>query len=113
MIDLKELREAAELMSRIAAACEKIAPVVDALKGCDGKAILPAPADRLIHRGEVEEMLGIGTGTLNKLIAAGKLTVLYVGDSTRQKFRLSQVEQLTATTCPKEKNFNLRRKTAC
>lgn len=111
-IDIDELREAESLLARMAAHAEKILPVLELMKSAGGQSILPQPVDRLIQRGEVMEMLKIGTAAVNQLIKAGKLTPLYVADSGNQKFRLSEVERVVSTIPPKPKVCNLRRHSA-
>ncbi len=111
-IDIDELREAEVLLGKMAAHAEKILPVLELMKSAGGQSILPKPVDRLIQRGEVMEMLKIGTAAVNQLIKAGKLTPLYVADSGNQKFRLSEVERVVSTIPPKPKVCNLRRHSA-
>lgn len=111
-LDIDELREAESLLARMAAHAEKILPVLELMKSAGGQSILPKPVDRLIQRGDVMEMLKIGTAAVNQLIKAGKLTPLYVADSGNQKFRLSEVERVVSTIPPKPKVCNLRRHSA-
>ena len=112
-LNLEELREAEALMARMAEHAEKILPVLKLVNEAGGRAILPEPADRLIHLGELTQMLRISSAVVTQLIAEGKLHPLYVGDSSRQKFRLSEVKQLPTPICPKSKvfNFNAGRRT--
>ena len=104
--DLDELREAEQLLGKIAAHAEKILPVLQLLKETGG-AVLPKPVDRLIQRGDIIKMLKTSDLTIGQMIKAKRLTPLYVAGSSVQKFWLSEVEKLVSTEPTKTKPNNL------
>lgn len=100
-INLDELREAVKLMRELERIAEKIAPMLQAIEKNSGL-VVPVSTERFITRGEVCEILNIGSKALYALIKNGDLTPLYIANSSQAKFRLSEVESIpTSTKCPK------------
>lgn len=94
-INLDELREAEQLMSKIAAHAEKILPALQLMKETGNtNVVIPPIMDRLLERGQVTKILKVGSPTVTHLINAKKLTPLYIAGSNSAKFRLSEVERL-------------------
>lgn len=102
-LELEELEKATDYLERMAASAREIMPALELLREIGYKPILPLPTDRLIQRGDISKFLKVGGAIINQLIREKKLTPLYVGDSTVQKFRLSEVKQVVSTECPKPK----------
>ena len=96
-INLEELQRAVELAERYQKVLESITPLQRTVEQFSLENVLLAPADRLIHAGEVAKLLGVNQNTIGSFVKKGLLTPLYV-NSNRRKFWLSEVLALPMKT---------------
>ena len=101
-LDLEALRKFTAQAQKLQAIARDILPLIEAVKSLDGKAILPTPADRLIHASEAAQILGVGKSSIGEFVRAGLLTPLYV-NSDQRRFWLSEVKAL-----PRKQPWTLR-----
>ena len=95
-IDLDKLRECVELARELERIAEKVTPMLQLIKelGNNKRVLIPPATDRFISRCEVAKLLKCGGTTIATLIEQGKITPLYLADSTAAKFRLSEVQNI-------------------
>ena len=104
--DMEKLERTVKLLRELDTLLDSVVPKLEFVEKFGANAILPQLPDRLLERGEVLEILKIGTVALNRLINSGDLTKLYIANSTSAKFLLSEIEQIIANATAGKKGQN-------
>ena len=90
--DLKRFKEFMTLLKDNEPLLDKWIRFLELAKEAGDKGAVVVPIEKpFLSRAEVRKVLHIGNYTIDKLIANGELTPLYVAESTAVKFRREQV----------------------